>query len=466
MKTISPGIIFKDVAVAAKPPEAIAGQVKSQSPSQESFSHILEKTHQCNQNRTPSSGSSNNGAEQGSSEQDMLEAGDLETSQTAEEMTVVAGFSGAPEAPNPDLKEALLPTISASSLNSSEVGHSGLPLTGDEAITSRPYSHAPPSGQPGSSPSPVTITMSTMITEGVVNHAAIEEQPILTQPEENRVSPSQTQTGQEAQPLTKQEPWFSSVPITREAEAQNPEHSKIQAANHKHQATRELAEWENGKLTGQKANVKVNTMQAASSPEQNQVGRDSQNESLFLSNRSETPVFRFYELNNQVTSKAESPAPKMDFPELLEQIVRKAELLLRQNSSQMKIQLEPEFLGKLTIKVMVEEGVVTARFITESYQVKQMLEANLGSLRHTLESHGMRVERAEVDVQLNNGGLFEGSEGQDKWNWNQRSSLNLAGSSLREGSSYDYDDFQYVQADLAMDENYGILTNGGLNFLV
>ncbi|HAA09630.1 MAG TPA: hypothetical protein DCD98_07690, partial [Syntrophomonas sp.] len=119
-----------------------------------------------------------------------------------------------------------------------------------------------------------------------------------------------------------------------------------------------------------------------------------------------------------------------------------------------------------TIKVMVEEGVVTARFITESYQVKQMLEANLGSLRHTLESHGMRVERAEVDVQLNNGGLFEGSEGQDKWNWNQQYPPNLAGSSLREGSSYDYDDFQYVQADLAVDENYGILANGGLNFLV
>ncbi|HQA49078.1 MAG: flagellar hook-length control protein FliK [Syntrophomonadaceae bacterium] len=463
MKTISPGIIFKDVAVAAKPPEAIAGQVKSQSPSQESFSHILEKTHQCNQNRTPSSGSSNNGAEQGSSEQDMLEAGDLETSQTAEEMTVVAGFSGAPEAPNPDLKEALLPTISASSLNSSEVGHSGLPVTGDEATTPR---HAQHSGQLGNSPPPATWTVSVAAAEAIMNPTTGEGQQIVTQFEENRVSPSLTQTGPEAQPLTKQEPWFSSVPITREAEAQNPEQSKIQAANHKHQVTRELAEWENGKLTGQKANVKVNTMQAASSPEQNQVGRDSQNESLFLSNRSETPVFRFYELNNQVTSKAESPAPKMDFPELLEQIVRKAELLLRQNSSQMKIQLEPEFLGKLTIKVMVEEGVVTARFITESYQVKQMLEANLGSLRHTLESHGMRVERAEVDVQLNNGGLFEGSEGQDKWNWNQQYPPNLAGSSLREGSSYDYDDFQYVQADLAVDENYGILANGGLNFLV
>ena len=38
-------------------------------------------------------------------------------------------------------------------------------------------------------------------------------------------------------------------------------------------------------------------------------------------------------------------------------------------------------------------------------------------------------------------------------------SPNLAGSSLREGSSYDYDDFQYVQADLAVDENYGILAN-------
>jgi flagellar hook-length control protein FliK len=313
-------------------------------------------------------------------------------------MTVVAGFSGAPEAPNPDLKEALLPTISASSLNS-------------------------------------------------------------------RVSPSQTQTGQEAQPLSKHEPLLSSVLATRAAETQNPEQSKIQAANHKHQATRELAEWENGKLTGQRVNPKVNTIQVASA-EQNQVSQESQTDSSLSNNRSEASLFRFSEPANQVASKTQSPTPNVNSLELFEQIVRKAELLLRQNSSQMKIQLEPEFLGKLTIKVMVEEGVVTARFITESYQVKQMLEANLGSLRQTLESHGMRVERAEVDVQLNNGGLFDGSEGQDKWNWSQQYPLNLAGSSLREGSSYDNEGLPYVQADLVMDENYGILANGGLNFLV
>lgn len=102
--------------------------------------------------------------------------------------------------------------------------------------------------------------------------------------------------------------------------------------------------------------------------------------------------------------------------EVLEQIVQKAELLLRNNASEMKIDLKPEFLGKMTISIAVEEGVLTARFMAENQQVRQMLEANMNSLRQTLEAQGVRVEKTEVNVYLDNSGNGDNrQDGHQQW---------------------------------------------------
>jgi vancomycin resistance protein YoaR len=104
------------------------------------------------------------------------------------------------------------------------------------------------------------------------------------------------------------------------------------------------------------------------------------------------------------------------------EIVKKTDLMFKLNSSEMQIHLKPEFLGKMLIKVMVDDGVVTARFITENQNVKQVLEANLNSLRQSLESNGMRVEKTEVSVQLYNDGNFNNSDGgQNMWQQQQDS---------------------------------------------
>ena len=55
---------------------------------------------------------------------------------------------------------------------------------------------------------------------------------------------------------------------------------------------------------------------------------------------------------------------------------------------------------KLTIKIAVEEGIVTARFITENLQVKHLLESNLNTLRQSLESQGIKVEKLKLMFSL------------------------------------------------------------------
>ncbi len=81
-------------------------------------------------------------------------------------------------------------------------------------------------------------------------------------------------------------------------------------------------------------------------------------------------------------------------------------------------------MGKMIIKIAVEDGLVTAKFITESQHVKQLLEANLGSLRQNLESQGLRVDRTEVNVQLDNGGSFHGNDSGRQQMWEEYADRN------------------------------------------
>lgn len=115
--------------------------------------------------------------------------------------------------------------------------------------------------------------------------------------------------------------------------------------------------------------------------------------------------------------QSQSTAASVDPEDLIEQIVKKVEMVNKLANSEMKIQLKPEYLGKMMIKIAVDEGVVTARFITESQQVKHLLEANLNSLKQSLEANGLKVERTEVNVQLDNGGNPNnwGGNSQDRW---------------------------------------------------
>lgn len=105
--------------------------------------------------------------------------------------------------------------------------------------------------------------------------------------------------------------------------------------------------------------------------------------------------------------------------EIIEQMVEKISLIQSKKVSELTLDLKPDYLGKMTIKLAMEEGVLTARFLTDNPQVKNLLESNLSTLRQQLESQGIKVEKTEVNVQLNNGGLFDGSEGQpqDRWQY-------------------------------------------------
>jgi hypothetical protein len=80
------------------------------------------------------------------------------------------------------------------------------------------------------------------------------------------------------------------------------------------------------------------------------------------------------------------------------EIAERMQASLSRERSEIRIQLKPEHLGELKIKVAVEHGVVSAEFVAETAAVKSIIEAHLPELRSALQDLGTNVAELAVHV--------------------------------------------------------------------
>jgi flagellar hook-length control protein FliK len=88
--------------------------------------------------------------------------------------------------------------------------------------------------------------------------------------------------------------------------------------------------------------------------------------------------------------------------DIISQVVESAKVVTTPEKSEMVMELKPESLGKLSLKVVTEQGIVVAKFITESEQVKSILETNMQLLKDSLEKQGVNVQGFSVSVRQDN----------------------------------------------------------------
>lgn len=84
--------------------------------------------------------------------------------------------------------------------------------------------------------------------------------------------------------------------------------------------------------------------------------------------------------------------------EVMNQVVENAKVILGQDKSEMVIQLKPDHLGKLELKVVTEQGIVAAKFIAENQKVKEIIETNMQLLKDSLEKQGISIDSVSVQV--------------------------------------------------------------------
>ncbi|MEN6565677.1 MAG: flagellar hook-length control protein FliK [Veillonellales bacterium] len=147
-----------------------------------------------------------------------------------------------------------------------------------------------------------------------------------------------------------------------------------------------------GQLTGQKEHL----------PGQN-------TDSLSDSNSASTTAFQGLLDQQNITGKIAMQSANPSQPDqnsvhdpydITSQIVQQAHLLKNGHNSEMIIQLKPEHLGELTLKVAVENGTVSTTFHSGNAEVRSMLESAIPQLKQEMADQGIKIDYVGVSAQL------------------------------------------------------------------
>ncbi|QAY65603.1 flagellar hook-length control protein FliK [Paenibacillus protaetiae] len=92
-------------------------------------------------------------------------------------------------------------------------------------------------------------------------------------------------------------------------------------------------------------------------------------------------------------------------------IVQKFDVTSLNGVTEAKIQLTPEHLGKLDLRISVQNGQLTAIFHADSAAAKDMLDNQMAQLRSALQAQGLTVDKLEVWDGQPSAYFSEGREG-------------------------------------------------------
>lgn len=118
-----------------------------------------------------------------------------------------------------------------------------------------------------------------------------------------------------------------------------------------------------------------------------------------MANQSVT-MMDFVENMMQATDTAQSAdtVKMQQMIDIVNQVVERIQSSVREDTTTMEMQLNPESLGKVLLSVSNRNGVMTAGFTVQTAEAKEALESQMYNLRETLEQKNLKVESVEVTV--------------------------------------------------------------------
>lgn len=196
-------------------------------------------------------------------------------------------------------------------------------------------------------------------------------------------------------------------------------------------------------------NQNKNELEQLSSDELNRFKhQDSSVNMDILIDKSNTAFRGVIESGNYLSNKS-TDGSNLEPTRIIEQIVKQMDMNIQPDNPEITIRLKPEHLGKMTIQLSWEEGKITARFITESQEVKNLLDSNIIILKQNLEANGIKVEKTEINYQLNGGEGFS-----------QRQHFNGSGQQTgQEGSQQSSNSYRLAAENVAWAEEEPYLMN-------
>ena len=99
---------------------------------------------------------------------------------------------------------------------------------------------------------------------------------------------------------------------------------------------------------------------------------------------------------------------------VVDQVIKEMAIQIRGNSSEMRITLQPESLGEVSLKIRMEDGKMQAQIDVTQPAVKAAIETNMPQLRQALSARGIEVQRIDVFVPEQSLSKESGEGGSDR----------------------------------------------------
>lgn len=111
-------------------------------------------------------------------------------------------------------------------------------------------------------------------------------------------------------------------------------------------------------------------------------------------------------LRGQELPTMAAPAPLAPLPqpthtqrvENVQNLMNQAQVLVQKGGGEMKVEMTPEGMGSVQMKLKVLDGKVQLQMSTENKEVKKMIESSIADLKQSLATHNLAVDQVRVDV--------------------------------------------------------------------
>ncbi len=141
--------------------------------------------------------------------------------------------------------------------------------------------------------------------------------------------------------------------------------------------------------------------------------------------------------------------------QIMEQVSESLRMTMKEDITEMEMQLHPASLGNVRVQVAAKDGVITASFTTENQQVKEVLEAQIIQLKDQMNEQGIKIEAVEVTVSshafernLSENGENRGGQPEAEAKRKKVRGINLSGGDLNELDLEELDEEDKVTADM------------------
>lgn len=93
---------------------------------------------------------------------------------------------------------------------------------------------------------------------------------------------------------------------------------------------------------------------------------------------------------SETAARLASSNPR-DALEIISQITEQLKVEVKADTTELRLTLKPESLGEVSMRILTQNGVVTAQFFAENQRVKEIIESQLNDLKNSLQEKGIEV---------------------------------------------------------------------------